>query len=103
MGADTVNITKIIALRTSGSHGVPEDRAFESVQNAQAPYDAGDSTRAGEGSRPQSQDPPFQNFGTHLLTPTPSPFRNQEALGHLGRERMNLPLPQQAHFPATFT
>lgn len=72
MGADTVNITKIIALRTGGSLGVPEDRAFESAQNARAPQDAGDSTGVGQVSRPQSQDPTFQNFGTHPW-PRPSP------------------------------
>lgn len=66
MGDDTVNITKIIALRTGGSLGVPEDNTFGSAQAAWAPYDVGDSTDAGGMSRPQPQYTTFQNLGTHL-------------------------------------
>ena len=63
MGADTVNITKIIALRTGGPLDIPEDRAFECLGS----IDAEDSTGAGEVSGPQSLlNLPFQNLGTHL-------------------------------------
>lgn len=49
MEADTVNITKIIALRKGGSCGVPEGKDFESSQNAQAPYDMRDRNGIGRG------------------------------------------------------
>lgn len=101
MGADTVNITKIIALRTGGPLDIPEDRAFECLGS----IDAEDSTGAGEVSGPQSLlNLPFQNLGTHLWHHPPPPKVETERHRVTWNEKdLTCLCSPWAHFPVTVT